>query len=322
MGVRMAAVSLACQCILLVTTCLFVSGPDMGGSTSDRPQNLRSTLFEPHGGVTTNRRLLQDTSTSGNDNSSSSSPFPGDTPPDQNTRFIPSYPSPNSNNTAESNPTAKNVAIICSVNGVLIILVVLVYCFVRFRGRRQNGKLPVPGKVKNGVVSLPPSTSGNWQGKKIAVKRLKEVLDISAEDFEREIGILMKVKHRNLVKLVAYCNDDRYRYLCFEYLSGGSLDKLLYASKHNEGSILLDWSRRYHIIKEVCTGLYYLHEESDSEEKILHMDLKAGNVLIDQKSDGNLVVKIADFGTSRLLKADKKHDYITGQLIGPRVVAH
>jgi serine/threonine protein kinase len=77
--------------------------------------------------------------------------------------------------------------------------------------------------------------------------------------------------------------------------------------------MLLDWARRFYIIKEVCTGLHYLHVERDSQNKILHLDLKAGNILIDQ---GGKVVKIADFGLSRLFDAHKTHVYITNEYIG------
>ncbi|KAF8664702.1 hypothetical protein HU200_054419 [Digitaria exilis] len=134
------------------------------------------------------------------------------------------------------------------------------------------------------------------------------------------MGILMEVKHKNLVKFLAYCNKGEKRYLCFEFLSGGSLDKLLYASKHNENEkpfsrendILLDWESRYYIMKEVCTGLHYLHAEWSSAEKILHLDLKAGNILIDQ---GGVVVKIADFGISRLFDAHRTYEYLTNKFI-------
>lgn len=165
---------------------------------------------------------------------------------------------------------------------------------------------------------------GSLEGNQIAVKQLiHKRLNVSTVQFKREMGILMEVKHKNLVKFLAYCDEGDDRFLCFEFLSGGSLDKLLYASKRNEtkesyvrgNDMLLDWGRRYYIIKEVCTGLHYLHVEWDSQEKILHLDLKASNILIDQ---GGKVVKIADFGISRLFVANKTYEYITNEYIGMR----
>lgn len=71
---------------------------------------------------------------------------------------------------------------------------------------------------------------GNLDGNQIAVKQLtyKGRNNLSTEQFKREMGILKEVKHKNLVKFLAYCKNGEERYLCFEFLSGGSLDKLLY----------------------------------------------------------------------------------------------
>ncbi|KAM0853162.1 hypothetical protein ACQ4PT_051258 [Festuca glaucescens] len=48
-------------------------------------------------------------------------------------------------------------------------------------------------------------------------------------DFASEAAILMAFKHKNLVKLLGYCDRGEDRLLCFEYLGGGSLDKLIYS---------------------------------------------------------------------------------------------
>jgi serine/threonine protein kinase len=57
----------------------------------------------------------------------------------------------------------------------------------------------------------------------------------------------------------------------------------------------LDWPTRYQIIKGICYGLYYLHEEID--KPILHLDLKPANILLDD----SMLPKITDFGLARLL---------------------
>ncbi|KEH43957.1 cysteine-rich receptor-kinase-like protein [Medicago truncatula] len=61
----------------------------------------------------------------------------------------------------------------------------------------------------------------------------------------------------------------------------------------------LDWERRYKIIGGIARGLLYLHQ--DSQLRIIHRDLKAGNILLDEK----LNPKISDFGIARLLLVDQ-----------------
>ena len=58
----------------------------------------------------------------------------------------------------------------------------------------------------------------------------------------------------------------------------------------------LDWDTRYKIIRGICYGLHYLHEEWQASTPIIHMDLKPANILLDD----DMVPKIADFGLSRL----------------------
>lgn len=135
-------------------------------------------------------------------------------------------------------------------------------------------------------------------GREIAVKKLSHSSNQGKKEFMNEAKLLARVQHRNVVNLLGYCVHGVEKLLVYEYVTNESLDKLLFKSNRREE---LDWKRRYDIIAGIAKGLLYLHE--DSHNCIIHRDIKASNILLDDK----WVPKIADFGMARLFPEDQTH---------------
>ncbi|CAL0324850.1 unnamed protein product [Lupinus luteus] len=150
---------------------------------------------------------------------------------------------------------------------------------------------------KLGAGGFGPVYKGKLKdGREIAVKKLSQTSNQGKKEFLNEARLLARVQHRNVVNLLGYCVHGIEKLLVYEYVPHESLDKLLFKSQRRDE---LDWKRRFVIIKGVAKGLLYLHE--DSHNCIIHRDIKASNILLDDKWSP----KIADFGMARLFPEDQ-----------------
>ena len=119
--------------------------------------------------------------------------------------------------------------------------------------------------------------------------------------FRREVEVMYKIHHPNVVKLFGHFEDNNYCYFIMEYISKGNVYNLLPTDKKKRLSTKVCAS----IIKDVISAIYFLH---NMKPPIIHRDIKPENVLL---SEG-LVAKLTDFGWSNYIQEDEKRTTVCG----------
>ncbi|KAK6119810.1 hypothetical protein DH2020_046435 [Rehmannia glutinosa] len=139
-------------------------------------------------------------------------------------------------------------------------------------------------------------------GVKIAVKVLNRGPNRNIEEqFMAEVGTIGRTHHINLVRLYGFCYDHFMSALVYEFMENGSLDNHLFSENQE-----LQWDKLHEIAVRTAKGIAYLHEEC--QQRIIHYDIKPGNVLLDE----NFSPKVADFGLAKLCNRNDSHVTITG----------
>ncbi|XP_042038813.1 probable serine/threonine-protein kinase SIS8 [Salvia splendens] len=141
-----------------------------------------------------------------------------------------------------------------------------------------------------GIGSYGEVYRAEWNGTEVAVKRFMKQ-DISGDalaQFRCEVEIMLRLRHPNIVLFMGAVLRPPNMSILMEFLPRGSLYKLLHRP-----NIQIDEKRRIRMAMDVAKGMNYLHT---SHPIIVHRDLKTPNLLVDK----NWVVKVCDFGMSRL----------------------
>ncbi|TVU19046.1 hypothetical protein EJB05_35174, partial [Eragrostis curvula] len=141
------------------------------------------------------------------------------------------------------------------------------------------------GKIYKGT--LPDGTT-------IAIKRLNDCRSpVGEATFLREVELISVAVHRNLLRLIGFCTTETERLLVYPFMR--NLSVAYHLREFKPGEPILDWSARKRVARGTAYGLEYLHEHCDP--KIIHRDVKAHNVLLDEDFEP----VIGDFGLARLV---------------------
>ncbi|KAI9115123.1 hypothetical protein K1719_014136 [Acacia pycnantha] len=145
--------------------------------------------------------------------------------------------------------------------------------------------------VYKGAINLGSSVN-------VAVKRLNTFLLQEIEkEFKNEVNAIGQTHHKNLVRLLGFCEDGTERMLVYEYMNNGTLASLLFSdSKPN-------WNLRLKMAFGIARGLVYLHEDCDTQ--IIHCDIKPQNILLDDYFNA----RISDFGLAKLLNMNQSRTH-------------
>ena len=187
----------------------------------------------------------------------------------------------------------------------------------------QNRFLPIPGTVLKGLESEPKISDfivlkelgvGSYgrvmlvQHKvtqaKYAIKCIDKRNKVNIEEkpyFRREIEIMYRVHHPNVVKLFGHFEDNKYCYFIMEYIPGGNVYNLV----PKNGIKTVATKTIASIMKDVISAVYFLHHMSPP---IIHRDIKPENVVLDQ----NMKAKLTDFGWSNYMQGDMKRTTVCG----------
>ena len=187
----------------------------------------------------------------------------------------------------------------------------------------KNRFLPIPETAKKGLEPEPKITdftiikelgAGSFGHVYLVThKKTKANYAIKAIDkrnkanieekpyFRREVEVMYKIHHPNVVKLFGHFEDNNYCYFIMEYISKGNLFGLIPQDKKKRISTQIAAS----LMKDIISAVYFLH---NMNPPIIHRDIKPENVLLNE----NLAAKLTDFGWSNYIQEDEKRTTVCG----------
>ncbi|XP_058097698.1 serine/threonine-protein kinase-like protein CCR4 [Magnolia sinica] len=150
--------------------------------------------------------------------------------------------------------------------------------------------------IKRAELTAPSSYAG-WIGTKRQEKQ---------SAFLAELALLSRLNHKNLVRLIGFCDSEHESVLVYDYLPNGTLHDHLHKL---ESSPLISWTARLKVALDAARGIEYLH--TYAVPPIIHRDIKSSNILL----DATWTAKVSDFGLS-LMGPDDEESHLSLRAAG------
>ena len=161
-----------------------------------------------------------------------------------------------------------------------------------FCSRLKKGSVLV-GKII-GYGGFGTVYAGWYKGLKVAIKDYGVVYDkltlVDKINIIEEFTLMKDLNHTNTVRVFGFIMNKGCLALVMEYANRGSLKQFMKEKRFRTNTWL-----QYHVLLQIALTMRFIHSES-----ILHRDLKPANILICENKASNYIIKISDFGESRV----------------------
>jgi cyclin-dependent kinase-like len=163
----------------------------------------------------------------------------------------------------------------------------------------MQNKYEVLEVVGEGAYGIVYKCRNKETGKYVAIKKFKEVEDeIVKKTMKRELRMLQRMHHENIVDFIEAFKRKGNLFLVFEYVEKNLLEILQDSPRGLEPKLIR------HFMYQLCKAIKYLHNQN-----VIHRDVKPENLLVNEKMD----LKLCDFGFARLISGSSKErltDYV------------
>lgn len=174
----------------------------------------------------------------------------------------------------------------------------MVYLFSVSRKEDVTDFFDIEEEIGSGATSVVSKVVQKGTKTLFAMKKIKKNVD--KKIIKTEIGILLRLKHTNIIRLKEIFESESHLFLILEFVSGGELfDRIVEKGSYSEQDAA-------NCVNQICQAIAYLHDND-----IVHRDLKPENLLYATRDEGS-PLKLADFGLSKMLTNDLTMQTVCG----------